>query len=349
MKGLQKGSVLSDFITPANLTAIFALVGLFRIGYLEQLFLFQSVGILTALILLFLQARFLLWMMFVFILSFHYGELSFQPEKYSLWPENLKHFRLIFIVGGSFIVWTLLRPYLISLPLMTLLKKMNFTPLPTKGPQTLKSGQTWVEREFFSGKPNFKTLLSQPFPTVTEEEKTFFRNEIPKLCDTTSEWEIIKNKDIPQKTLKFIKEKKFLGMIIPKKYGGLEFSPAAHAMALQQVSSLNIPAAIFIMVPNSLGPSRLINRFGTQKQKEMWLPLLADGKEIPCFGLTEAQAGSDAGALTSEGVLFKGENGKLKIKINWNKRYISLASISTLLGVVFQLKDPENLLRHITE
>lgn len=349
MKGPQKESVLSESITPANLTATCALVGFFLTGHLEQLFLFWSVSLLTALIFFFLQARFVFWIVFVFILSFHYGELLFQPAEYPLWPENLNHFWLVFIVGGGFAIWTLLRPYLISLPLMNLLKKTNFTPLSLKERQTLNSGQIWMEREFFSGKPNFKTLFSQPFPTVTAEEKSFLTNEIPKLCDTTSEWEVIKSKDIPQKTLKFIREKKFLGMIIPKKYGGLEFSPAAHATALQQVSSLNIPAAIVMMVPNSLGPSRLISRFGTQKQKEVWLPLLADGKEIPCFGLTEVQAGSDAGALTSEGILFKGENGKLKIKINWDKRYVSLASISTLLGVVFQLKDPDHLLRHVTE
>lgn len=248
------------------------------------------------------------------------------------------------MVGGGFAVWTLLRPYLISLPLMTYLRKTGLISLSAKGRQTLNSGQNWVEREFFSGKPNFKNLFSQPFPTITSEEKAFLTREVPRLCDTASEWEIMKNKDIPQKTLQFIKDRKFLGMIIPKKYGGLEFSPTAHATALQQISSLNIPAAIFTMVPNSLGPSRLINRFGTQIQKDIWLPLLADGKEIPCFGLTETQAGSDAGAITSEGILFKEKDGKLKIKINWSKRYVSLSSIATLLGVVFRLKDPDNLL-----
>ena len=349
MKEPQKESVLSKSITPANLTATLVLVGFFLIGHLEHRVLFWFMSALAALTFLFLQSRFFFWVVFIFILSFHYGELFFQPTRYPLWPENLNHFWFVFIAGGGFTVWTLLRPYLISLPLMTVLRKTGFTPLSTKERQSLNSGQTWMEREFFAGKPNFKTLLSQPFPSVTTEEKSFLTHEILKLCDTTSEWEIIKNKDIPQKTLKFIKEKKFLGMIIPKKYGGLEFSPAAHSMVLQQVSSLNIPAAIIIMVPNSLGPSRLISRFGTQKQKEIWLPLLAAGKEIPCFGLTEVQAGSDVGALTSEGILFKGENGKLKIKINWNKRYISLASISTLLGVVFQLKDPDNLLHHTTE
>ena len=346
---MQKETIFSNFTTPSIFISAFTLTGFFLSGFLEQIFLLQLMAVLTVFTLFFLQAPLLVWAGFIFLLSFHYGELSFQPEKYTFWPERLKHFWLLFVVGGWFAVWTLLRPYLLSLPLMTILRKSGLTPLSTREQQILQSGQTWIEKEFFSGKPNFNTLFSQPFPGTTKEENVFLKREIPKLCETTSEWDIMKNKDFSQKTLEFIKTRKFLGMIIPKKYGGLGFSPRGHALALQQIASVNIPVAVFTMVPNSLGPSRLIHRFGTQKQKDMWLPLLAEGKEIPCFGLTETSAGSDAGALTSKGVLFKADDGKLKIKINWDKRYVSLGAIATLLGVVFQLKDPDNLLDQTSE
>lgn len=339
----KKGSFFS-FVQSTILFPVFILAVFFLMGFLEQGLFLRPAGIFTAVTLLFLQIDLLFWLVFALIFSFHYGEFFFQPSAYPLWPEYLKHFWWAVVVGGGFAVLTLLRPYLISFPLMTLLKKTGLRSLPEREKQALNSGTVWIEREFFSGQPNFKTLFSQPFPSITPEEKSFLTNETARLCETTSEWEIMKNKDIPQETLKFIKDKKFLGMIIPKKYGGLEFSPTAHALTLQKISSLNIPAAIFTMVPNSLGPSRLINRFGTQKQKETWLPLLTEGKEIPCFGLTEPQAGSDAGSLVSEGTVFKGKDGELKIKINWNKRYVSLSAVATLWGIVFQLKDPDNLL-----
>ncbi|RME17965.1 MAG: acyl-CoA dehydrogenase [Bdellovibrio sp.] len=208
----------------------------------------------------------------------------------------------------------------------------------------LEAGVVWAEAELFSGRPNMKKLMSEPYPTLTEEEKAFMEGPVEELCYKLNDWKIWKTRELPDEIFQFIKEKKFLGMIIPKEYGGLGFSALAHSEVIQKVSSRSITASITIMVPNSLGPAELLIHYGTQEQKEKYLPRLADGREIPCFGLTEPQAGSDAGAIQAEGVLFKGEDGEIYIRLNWNKRWITLAAISTLIGLAFKLKDPDNLL-----
>ena len=222
---------------------------------------------------------------------------------------------------------------------------MGFVPniSPTER-QALDSGSVWIEKEFFKGRPNFKNLFSQPFPKITEQETSFINKETSQLCAIANEWNTFKSRKISDEVLEFIKKNKFLGMIIPKKYNGLEFSPAAHSKVIEKISSINVPVAIFTMVPNSLGPAELLLKYGTEPQKEKYLYNLAVGKEIPCFGLTEPQAGSDASSILSKGILFKGQDGKLRIKIHWNKRWISLSAIATILGVAFQLEDPDEIL-----
>ncbi len=152
------------------------------------------------------------------------------------------------------------------------------------------------------------------------------------------------NRDLSQRVWQYLKDKKFFGMIIPKEYGGLGFSAYAHSCVIQKLASRSVPLAITAMVPNSLGPSELLLHYGTKEQRDHYLPRLADGRELPCFALTEPTAGSDATSIISSGVLFRDYNGEVRIRLNWNKRYITLGAVATLIGVAFQLRDPEGLL-----
>ena len=208
----------------------------------------------------------------------------------------------------------------------------------------LEAGVVWAEGELFSGKPDFKKLMNESYPQLTPEEKAFIDGPVERLCASIDDWEVWEKRDIPQAAWDIIKKEKFLGMIIPKEYGGLGFSALAHSEVIKKLSSRSIPACITVMVPNSLGPAELLIHYGTDQQKKHLLPRLATGEEIPCFALTEPGAGSDAGSIASDGVLFKGEDGKLYIRLNWNKRWITLAHISTVLGLAFRMKDPQNLL-----
>ena len=142
-------------------------------------------------------------------------------------------------------------------------------------------------------------------------------------------------RDLPPEVWDFIKREKFFGMIIPKEYGGLGFSPYAHSEVVRKLSSRSLTAAVTVMVPNSLGPGELLMRFGTKEQQEHWLPRLADGRDIPCFGLTSPEAGSDAASMIDTGIICKGNfEGRevLGLRLNWHKRYITLGPVATLLG-----------------
>lgn len=208
----------------------------------------------------------------------------------------------------------------------------------------LEAGVVWVEGELFSGKPNFKKLMAEPYPVLTKEEQNFVNGPVDRLCAAINDWEIWETRDMSKECWDMIKKEKLLGMIIPKEYGGLGFSNLLHSEVIMKLSSRSIPACITVMVPNSLGPAELLIHYGTDEQKKTLLPRLACGEEIPCFALTEPTAGSDAASMNANGVLFKGNDGKLYIKLNWNKRYITLAAISTILGLAFRLRDPDNLL-----
>ncbi len=208
----------------------------------------------------------------------------------------------------------------------------------------LEAGVVWSEAELFSGKPDFKQLMSEPYPRLSEDEKDFVEGPLNELCAMVDDWAIWKNREIPENVMNFIKEKGFFGMIIPKEYGGLGFSAFLHSEVVMLLSTRSIATSVTVMVPNSLGPAELLIHYGTENQKNHWLPRLAKGQEVPCFGLTEPQAGSDAGSISSSGVLFKGEDGKIKIRINWEKRWITLAAISTVIGLAFRLRDPDGLL-----
>jgi acyl-CoA dehydrogenase len=224
------------------------------------------------------------------------------------------------------------------------MKKMNLVPaISETEKQAIEAGAAWMEKEFFSGKPSIQTLLNQPVPKLTKEEQDFLNHQVETLCLMIDDWKLWSTKKLPDDVWDYICKEKFLGMIIPKAFGGLEFSPYAQSEVIKKIASKSFVVAIYVMVPNSLGPGELILHYGTDEQKKTYLPMLAIGKEVPCFALTETTAGSDAGNLQSTGVLFK-KNNEIYIRLNWDKRYITLAKISTLMGVAFHLQDPEKLL-----
>jgi acyl-CoA dehydrogenase len=237
-----------------------------------------------------------------------------------------------------------LRQNLVSALVMKVMKAMEFIPKISETERTaLEAGVVWVEGDLFSGKPDFKKLMNEPYPRLTKEEQAFIDGPVEKLCASVDDWHVWKTREVPKEAWDIIKREKFLGMIIPKEYGGLGFSAMAHSEVIHKLSTRCIPLSITVMVPNSLGPAELLIHYGTEAQKKRLLPKLASGEELPCFALTEPNAGSDAGAIQSDGVLFK-QDGKLCIRLNWNKRWITLAAISTTLGLAFRLRDPENLL-----
>lgn len=234
---------------------------------------------------------------------------------------------------------------LVSSLVMGVMKKLGVVPAISATERTaLEAGVVWIEKDLFSGKPNFEKILQEPYAKLTQEEADFVNGPVEELCKICNPWKIWKNRDVPPEAWDYIKKKGFLGMIIPKEYGGLGFSAMAHSEVVMKIASRSLPTSISVMVPNSLGPAELLVHYGTDAQKKYWLPRLARGEEIPCFGLTEPLAGSDAGSITSAGVVFKGQDGKLYIKLSWNKRWITLAAISTVIGMAFRLRDPENLL-----
>jgi acyl-CoA dehydrogenase len=238
-----------------------------------------------------------------------------------------------------------IRRLLISGPIMTLMKKAGILPAISETEMTaLKAGGVWVEGELFSGKPNFEKLLTQNYPKLTAEEEAFLNGPAEEVCRMCDDYKTWNQKDLNPEIWDFLKKKGFLGMIIPKEYGGLGFSALAHSEVVMKLASRSVPLSITVMVPNSLGPAELLVHYGTEAQKKHYLPRLASGEDIPCFALTEPNAGSDAASIQSNGVVFKGDDGKLYLRLNWNKRWITLAAVSTVLGLAFRLYDPENLL-----
>ncbi len=236
-----------------------------------------------------------------------------------------------------------IRRTLLSGPIMKLLDVLNFLPTISETEQTaIDAGTVWMEGELFSGKPDFKKILDQPYPDLTKEERDFLEGPVEKICEMVNDWDVFVDKGFEDKTWNYLKKEGFFGLIIPRKYGGLEFSATAHSTIVAKLASRCGPLATTVMVPNSLGPAELLNHYGTDAQKEHYLPRLASGVEMPCFALTEPNAGSDAGGMQSYGEVFKAEDGELYLKLNWTKRYITLAAISTVIGLAFKLRDPEN-------
>lgn len=244
-----------------------------------------------------------------------------------------------------------LRRAVLTSPIMKMVKRI----LPTIGETeriALEAGDAWWEADIFSGNPDWQKLHDLKLKPLSKKEKAFLDNETEELCKLLDDEKIAQDRDLSPAAWKYIKENKFLGMIIPEKHGGLGFGAAGHAAVVTKISSKSLAAAVTVMVPNSLGPGELLMHYGTDAQKRKYLKNLAEGKDIPCFALTEPLAGSDAASGTSFGTVVKKKvNGKdvLGIELTVNKRYITLAPIATVVGLAFRLHDPKNLLGKNTE
>ncbi|WP_300756535.1 acyl-CoA dehydrogenase [Janthinobacterium sp.] len=211
----------------------------------------------------------------------------------------------------------------------------------------LEAGTTWWDADLFSGQPDWPKLLAHSGPKLTAEERHFLDHDVDQLCDMVDDWDTQQGLDLPPQAWSYIKQQGFLGMIIPKQYGGKEFSAYMHSQVVMKLSTRCSALAVTVMVPNSLGPAELLLHYGTEEQKNHYLPRLAAGLEIPCFALTSPYAGSDAAAIPDHGVVCMGEHeGRttVGIRLSWNKRYITLAPVATLLGLAFNTSDPDRLL-----
>ena len=244
-----------------------------------------------------------------------------------------------------------------AIALLKLLPKISDTER-----EAIEAGNVWVDGEFFSGKPNFKRLLTEPYPIIPQKSqletnsellttnhefkkiRSFLDNQVETVCQMATDWEIHNRQDLPPEVWDYLRQEGFFGMMISTKYGGLGFSNLAYSAVMSKLASRSFTHTATVGVTNSLGPAKLLLHYGTQAQKDLYLPRLAKGEEIPCFALTEPNAGSDAGSIVSNGVVFEGEDGKLYLRLNWEKRYITLATIATLMGLAFRLYDPDNLL-----
>ncbi len=256
------------------------------------------------------------------------------------------------LLGVTLINIPSLRRKLISKPVIHLLKA-NLPKISRTEQEALDGGNVWWDAELFSGKPDWARLRDLSMSTLSTEEQAFIDGPAEQLCGMLDDWQITHElQDLPESVWDFIKEQRFFGMIIPTEYGGHGFSARAHSEVVMKVSGRSITAAVTIMVPNSLGPGELLIKYGTQEQKDYYLPRLAVGKDIPCFALTGPEAGSDAGSIPDVGIVcrqdFKGEKEVLGIRLNWEKRYITLGPIASLLGLAFQLYDPDELLTEET-
>ena len=240
-----------------------------------------------------------------------------------------------------------LRRSLISRRFLRIYKRM-LPPMSTTEREALEAGTVWWDGELFTGGPDWSKLLSAKAPKLTAEEQAFIDGPCEELCRMIDDWDITHRRaDLPSEVFDFIKKKGFWAMIIPKKYGGLEFSAYAHSTVIVKIASRSSTVSSTVVVPNSLGPAELLLHYGTEEQKSYYLPRLARSEEIPCFGLTGPRAGSDAGSIPDTGVVCRGTyQGRevTGIRLNFSKRYITLAPIATLIGLAFRLFDPNRLM-----
>ena len=258
----------------------------------------------------------------------------------------------ILILVGFFYFADTVRRQRITLPIYRFFQR-ELPPMNSTEMEALEAGDVWWEKELFQGDPDWQEFLGYPKPQLTDDEQAFLDNETETLCSMLNDWDIVHHrKDLSPEAWQYMKEAGFLGMIIPQEYGGLGFSALAHSSIVTKIATKSSSAAVTAMVPNSLGPADLLLKYGTDEQRQRYLPGLAKGTEVPCFALTSAEAGSDAGAIIDQGIVCKDKyQGKecLGLKLTWNKRYITLAPVATVLGLAFKMYDPDHLLGEIEE
>ncbi|WP_413112360.1 acyl-CoA dehydrogenase [Thaumasiovibrio sp. DFM-14] len=226
--------------------------------------------------------------------------------------------------------------------------KSVLPPMSQTEKEAIEAGSVWWDGELFAGSPQWSTLLTYPKPSLTQEEQAFIDNQLEGLLAILDDHEIVQQqRDLPEAVWAYLRKEHFFSLIIPKQYGGKAFSAHANSTIVSKIATRSLSAAVTVMVPNSLGPGELLTHYGTEEQKAYWLPRLADGTDIPCFALTAPEAGSDAGGIPDKGVVCYGEyQGEqvLGIELDWDKRYITLAPVATVLGLAFKLFDPDGLL-----
>jgi acyl-CoA dehydrogenase len=256
-----------------------------------------------------------------------------------IWP--------LFLGATAVLHITTVRRFLISDRILVGFRRIMPSMSQTES-DALEAGTVWWDGELFSGRPDWKRLLAFPVPVLSAEEQAFIDGPVNELCRMIDDWRVTEEfHDLPPEVWQFIKDHGFFGMIIPKQYGGLEFSALAHSSVVMKIATRSITSAVTVMVPNSLGPAELLLHYGTEEQKNFYLPRLARGDDIPCFALTGPEAGSDASSIPDRGVVCRSQhNGEevLGIRLNWDKRYITLGPVATLLGLAFKLYDPDHLL-----
>jgi acyl-CoA dehydrogenase len=277
-----------------------------------------------------------------------------------LWLWTVVAGALVFAAGAGPIAWIVfgliatlfnvpqLRRTILAAPLLGVFRRILPAISETER-EALDAGTVWWEGDLFSGRPDWRKFLGFPAPRLTDEEQAFVDGPVDTLCRMVDDWEVTRELgDLPPAVWQYIKDQGFLGMIIPKQYGGKGFSALAHSEVVMKLTSRSSTAAVSVMVPNSLGPAELLLHYGTEAQKDHYLPRLAKGLEIPCFALTSPEAGSDASGIPDYGIVCRGEWGGqgnvLGIRLTWEKRYITLGPIATLLGLAFRLYDPQRLL-----
>ncbi len=256
---------------------------------------------------------------------------------------------LLWVLWGGLVVLnsTAFRRERITAPLLRFYRTVVPTISDTER-EALEAGTVWWDGELFTGQPDWGRLLAMPPPRLSAEEQAFLEGPAETLCRMTDDWQVTHVlADLPPEVWRYMREQRFFAMIIPKRYGGLEFSPIAVAAVLTKLSSRSAVLASTVGVPNSLGPAELLLHYGTEEQRQQWLPALASGEEIPCFALTGPRVGSDAAALPDTGVICRGLwQGEeiIGMRLNWDKRYITLAPVATVVGLAFKLHDPEHLI-----
>jgi len=210
--------------------------------------------------------------------------------------------------------------------------------------QALEAGDVWIDGDVFGGNPDWKKILHEPYGPLTDEERVFIDGPVAELCRMFDRYQVETTHHIPQEVVDFIKNQGFMGLLIHKEYGGKGFSRLAISTILHTLSPYSFTVTVLVMIPNSLGAAELLQVYGTEEQKQFYLPKLASGEFVPCFGLTEATAGSDAASIKAEGLVFRDTDGEVKLKLNFHKRYITLAPIANLCTIACTLDDPDNLL-----
>jgi len=270
----------------------------------------------------------------------------------ALWGAHLVPVGVAIGLAGLFAVVAIplnvpaLRRHLVSDRVLAIFRRL-LPPMSQTEREAIEAGTVWWDGELFSGRPNWKRLLGLPAPKLTSDEQRFLDHEVDELCSMVTDWETTNvHRDLPPAVWQYIKDKGFWGMSIAKEYGGLGFSAYAHSQVMTKLSTHSGTVSVTVMVPNSLGPAELLAHYGTDEQKRYYLPRLAKGLEIPCFALTNPTAGSDAAAIPDVGIVCWGEHEgqrTLGIRLTWEKRYITLGPVATLLGLAFRAHDPDHL------